>query len=38
MQRRRREVQSSKLLPNDYIIKELERIDQGMQYQMGINP
>ena len=29
MQRRRREVTSSKLSPNDYIIKELERIDQG---------
>ena len=38
MQRRRREVQSSKLSPNDYIIKELERIDQGMEYPMGINP
>ena len=30
MQRRRREVSSSKLAPNDYILKELERIDQGL--------
>lgn len=30
MQRKRREVSSSKLAPNEYILKELERIDQGM--------
>ena len=30
-QRRRPDVSSSKLSPNDYIIKELERIDQGKQ-------
>ncbi|KAH3699672.1 outer dynein arm-docking complex subunit 4-like isoform X2 [Dreissena polymorpha] len=29
MQRRRREVSSNKVSPNDYIIKELERIDQA---------
>lgn len=29
MQRRKRETASHKLAPNDYIIKELERIDQG---------
>ena len=29
MQRRKREVTTNKSLPNDYILKELERIDQG---------
>lgn len=29
MQRRKRETSSNKMSPNDYIIKELEKIDQG---------
>ena len=36
-QRRRPDVSSSKLSPNDYIIKELERIDQGKQEDKNYN-